>query len=158
MKSYLFSSTIFFLLSLITPATFTLSSAIPVTNSKAIHQKTRSATSIHPKPALKKFSLVKRYLYKFKAKARKANTGAIILLILGAILVTFLFAFIIFALAYGGASSSILFIISALGFGLIIFGIVRILKSIKRKSGTALLRHHLRRSVTDNTAAIKVEG
>ncbi len=57
-----------------------------------------------------------------------------------AVLVSVLLAFAIFIIAYGGGSGTLLALVGITGLALIIFGAARIIRGIKRKQATALLK------------------
>lgn len=116
---------------------------VPVTNNlRAV--ASAAPVAITP-PAVKKATGINGKVKALQQRLKSGSTGLIILVILGALLTTLLFAFGLYILAFGGVSEAIIALVAVVGLGLIIWGTVSIIKGIIRNRGLARARFYFKK-------------
>ncbi len=154
MNPYLYYAMISALLSIITPVTCALASTTSGSSSKSTAFTMAASQPLHSQPAVKKSSFIKQYLNQLNPKGKKGKGGSIALVIIAAVILSLLLAVVIYAMAFGGASSGLLLsVIGIAGLVLIIFGASRIIRGIKRRWATTHRRWKLKRPA-ESTATL----
>ncbi len=83
-------------------------------------------------------SFYKQYKNALRKYSKTAGDGPTILVVIGTVLLSLIFLLFLFVLAYAGASNGVVLAIGIAGIGLIIWGAIALLRSIRRKREKAL--------------------